>query len=274
MKRSTVLLLSPGLLLIIVLLILPILQMFLPTFVGDQFFLEKYLNFFHSSGNIQVILRTLMIAVITTLITLSLGLPTAYWMSRLGERWKKVVSIIVLFPILTNAVVRNFAWITILGKNGVINNLLMQLHLIEKPMTLLYTNFSIVIGSVYLFLPIMITSLVSSFSQLNFEVEEAASVIGARPSIVFFKVILPQLSVGMLTGSILVFVGSLTAYTTPQLLGGNKNMVLATLLQQQSITLGDWTSASVVAVILTVIAVLVMTIMNYGTKLMDRRNAK
>jgi len=118
----------------------------------------------------------------------------------------------------------------------------------------------------------MITSLVSSFGQLNQEIEEAAAILGARPMIVFFKVILPQVSIGIFTGSILVFVGALTAYTTPQLLGGNKNMVLSTLLQQQSITLGNWTSASVIAIVLTVIAIIAMTILNSVAKMIDRRN--
>lgn len=272
MRRFTNLLLAPGILIIVCLLIYPVLRMFVPTFTGGHSLFENYQLFFSSKNNVQVIERTIMIAIVTTLLTLGLGLPTAYWISRLTGGWRKMVSIVVLFPILTNAVVRNFAWILILGKNGVINNFLMKLHLIESPLTLLYTNLSIVIGAVYLFLPIMITSLVSSFSQLNGEVEEAAEVLGARPAVVFFKVILPQVSVGIFTGSILVFVGALTAYTTPQLLGGNKNMVLATLLQQQSITLGNWTSASVIAIVLTVIAVVTMLILNGISKLLDRRN--
>jgi len=246
--------------------------MFIPTFTGGSSIFENYQMFFSSKNNVQVVIRTLLIAIVTTLVTLGLGLPTAYWISRLNGGWSKLVSIIVLFPILTNAVVRNFAWILILGKNGVINNFLMKIHIISSPLTLLYTNLAIVVGAVYLFLPIMITSLVSSFGQLNQEIEEAAEVLGARPMIVFFKVILPQVSIGIFTGSILVFVGALTAYTTPQLLGGNKNMVLSTLLQQQSITLGNWTSASVIAIVLTVIAIIAMTILNSISKMIDRRN--
>lgn len=272
MKRFTNFLLLPGLLIIIILLIYPVLRIFVPTFTSGQSLFENYQMFFSSKNNVQVIIRTLLIAVVTTLVTLGLGLPTAYWISRMKGNWRKFVSIIVLFPILTNAVVRNFAWIMILGKNGVINNFLLKIHLIEHPITLLYTNLAIVIGAVYLFLPIMITSLVSSFSQLNGEIEEAGEVLGATPMVVFFKVILPQVSVGIFTGSILVFVGALTAYTTPQLLGGNKNMVLATLLQQQSITLGDWTSASVIAIVLTVIAVITMFTLNCISKMIDRRN--
>jgi len=272
LKKFKTLLLLPGLLIIIILLIYPVLRMFIPTFTGGSSIFENYQMFFSSKNNVQVVIRTLLIAIVTTLVTLGLGLPTAYWISRLNGGWSKLVSIIVLFPILTNAVVRNFAWILILGKNGVINNFLMKIHIISSPLTLLYTNLAIVVGAVYLFLPIMITSLVSSFGQLNQEIEEAAEVLGARPMIVFFKVILPQVSIGIFTGSILVFVGALTAYTTPQLLGGNKNMVLSTLLQQQSITLGNWTSASVIAIVLTVIAIIAMTILNSISKMIDRRN--
>lgn len=273
MKKRAVLFLLPGLLLIFILLTYPVIRMFIPTFTGGQTIFSNYQSFFSSENNVQIIFRTLFIAVMTTLVTLGLGLPTAYWISRLSGRWRKIISIIVLFPILTNAVVRNFAWIMILGKNGVINNFLMKMHIISSPLTLLYTNLAIIIGAVYLFLPIMITSLVSSYTQLNSEIEEAAEVLGSRPIVVFFKIIIPQISVGIFTGSILVFVGALTAYTTPQLLGGNKNMVLATLLQQQSITLGDWTSASVIAIVLTVIAFITMIALNWVSKVIDRRNS-
>jgi putative spermidine/putrescine transport system permease protein len=173
---------------------------------------------------------------------------------------------------LTNAVVRNFAWIIILGKDGVINEILLSLHIISSPLNILYTNTSIIIGSIYLFLPIMIMSLIGSVSELNLEVEEAAAVLGARPLVNLIKIIIPQLTTGILTGCILVFAGTMTAYTTPQILGGNRHLVMSTLIYQQAMTLGNWTNASVIAIILIIISALTMLLMGRVMKKIDRRS--
>jgi putative spermidine/putrescine transport system permease protein len=106
---------------------------------------------------------------------------------------------------------------------------------------------------------------------LNLEVEEAAAVLGATPWTTFTRVIVPQLTTGILTGSILVFAGAMTAYTTPQLLGGNRHLVMATLIYQQAMTLGDWNQASVVAVVLIIMTVVVLGLMRLVTRWLDRR---
>lgn len=259
----------PGMAAVVLLLFFPLLQMIIPTFSSDNTN-SSYTEFLSSNYNQEVIFRTVGIAVITTIIVLILGLPLALWISRQKGSVKKILSIVILFPILTNAVVRNFTWIIILGKNGVLNELFIKLHIISKPLSLLYTNFAIVVGLVYLFLPIMVTSLVGSIDELNIEVEEAAAILGASPSVSFFKVIIPQLITGILTGCILVFAGSMTAYTTPQILGGNRHLVMATLTYQESMTLGDWNSASIVAVILIVLTVISITLMRLITRRFNR----
>ncbi|MCG9226806.1 ABC transporter permease [Pediococcus pentosaceus] len=259
----------PGMAAVVLLLFFPLLQMIIPTFSSDNTN-SSYTEFLSSNYNQEVIFRTVGIAVITTIIVLILGLPLALWISRQKGSVKKILSIVILFPILTNAVVRNFTWIIILGKNGVLNELFIKLHIISKPLSLLYTNFAIVVGLVYLFLPIMVTSLVGSIDELNIEVEEAAAILGASPSVSFFKVIIPQLITGILTGCILVFAGSMTAYTTPQILGGNRHLVMATLIYQESMTLGDWNSASIVAVILIVLTVISIILMRLITRRINR----
>jgi putative spermidine/putrescine transport system permease protein len=152
-----------------------------------------------------------------------------------------------------------------------LNNLLQALHLISAPLTLLYTNTAIVIGSVYLFLPIMITTLVDSANGLNPEIEEAAAVLGARPFTILREIILPQMAPAILTGAILVFSGAMTAYTTPQLLGGNRHLVMSTLIYQQAMTLGNWTNASVVAMVLIVLSLIVLGLLRWYTGRLDRR---
>ena len=117
----------------------------------------------------------------------------------------------------------------------------------------------------------MIISLVGSISELNIEAEEAAAVLGANPWVNLIKIVIPQLVSGILTGCILVFAGAMTAYTTPQILGGNKNLVMSTLIYQQAMTLGNWKNASVIAIVLIIISALSMILMRKASRALDRR---
>lgn len=265
-------LLFPGIVLLCFFLVLPLLSSLIPTvFPESSFSLQLYIDFFKDSYFMAVLGRTLSISLIVTIFCAVLGLPAAYVISGVSKKWRGILIALTLFPLLTNSVIRSFAWITILGKNGVINNLLTMFGVINEPMSLLYTDFSIIIGSVYLFLPTMIMTLVGVLENIDDDLLEAAATLGLSPLKGFFKMILPLSLPGMIVGSILVFTGTLTAYTTPQLLGGNKKMMLATLLYQRATTLGDWTSASVVALVMIVITFAVMKALNLLAKSMDKR---
>ena len=265
-------LLFPGIVLLCFFLVLPLLSSLIPTvFPESSFSLQLYIDFFKDSYFMAVLGRTLSISLIVTIFCAVLGLPAAYVISGVSKKWRGILIALTLFPLLTNSVIRSFAWITILGKNGVINNLLMMFGVITEPMSLLYTDFSIIIGSVYLFLPTMIMTLVGGLENIDDDLLEAAATLGLSPLKGFFKIILPLSLPGMIVGSILVFTGTLTAYTTPQLLGGNKKMMLATLLYQRATTLGDWTSASVIALVMIVITFAVMKALNLLAKSMDKR---
>ena len=265
-------LLFPGVVLLCFFLVLPLLSSLIPTvFPESSFSLQLYIDFFKDSYFMAVLGRTLSISLIVTIFCAVLGLPAAYVISGVSKKWRGILIALTLFPLLTNSVIRSFAWITILGKNGVINNLLMMFGVITEPMSLLYTDFSIIIGSVYLFLPTMIMTLVGILENIDDDLLEAAATLGLSPLKGFFKIILPLSLPGMIVGSILVFTGTLTAYTTPQLLGGNKKMMLATLLYQRATTLGDWTSASVIALVMIVITFAVMKALNLLAKSMDKR---
>ncbi len=265
-------LLFPGIVLLCFFLVLPLLSSLIPTvFPESSFSLQLYIDFFKDSYFMAVLGRTLSISLIVTIFCAVLGLPAAYVISGVSKKWRGILIALTLFPLLTNSVIRSFAWITILGKNGVINNLLMMFGVINKPLSLLYTDFSIIIGSVYLFLPTMIMTLVGVLENIDDDLLEAAATLGLSPLKGFFNIILPLSLPGMIVGSILVFTGTLTAYTTPQLLGGNKKMMLATLLYQRATTLGDWTSASVIALVMIVITFAVMKALNLLAKSMDKR---
>lgn len=265
-------LIFPGVVLLCFFLVLPLLSSLIPTFFPrNSFSFQLYSEFFKDSYFMRVLWRTLVNSFFVTLICAVLGLPVSYVISGVSKKWKGILIALTLFPLLTNSVIRSFAWITILGKNGVINSLLMQWGIIKEPITLLYTDFSIIIGSVYLFLPTMVMTLIGVLENIDDDILEAASTLGLSPIKIFLKIIFPLSLPGMLVGSVLVFTGTLTAYTTPQLLGGNKKMMLATLLYQRVTALGDWTSASVIALVMIVITFIVMKGFNLLAKSMDKR---
>ncbi|MCY6482907.1 ABC transporter permease [Clostridium aestuarii] len=266
------LLLVPGIALILVFLFIPIINIIIPTFYGKTgISFDKYVEFFKDEYYVSIFKRTLKIALITSVITMVLGIPVAYFISRSNKNIRGALIACTVFPLLTNSVVRSFAWMTILGKNGIINTFLMNVGLIKEPYKLLYTESAIIVGTVYLFLPLMVVSLVGVMENIENDLLEAAESLGASRIKAFFKVVFPLSIPGIIVGSVLVFTGSLTAYTTPQLLGGNRNMVLSTLIYQKTMTLGDWNSASVVAAIMSITTVTIIFVIN---KLASRLNER
>lgn len=270
-KNSAYLLMVPGFVLLLLFLMLPLCSTLWPTVFDHGFSLNQYIEFFKDEYYLEIFYRTLKISLIATLVCTVFGVPTAYFISRCSTKWKGLLIAISIFPLLTNSVVRSFAWINILGKNGIINNALMSMGLIEQPLSMLYTEFAVLIGTIYLFLPIMIITLVGVMDNIDNDMMEAAESLGANRITAFMKVVLPMSVPGMITGAVLVFTGSLTAYTTPQLLGGNKALVLPTLIYQRSMTLNDWTGASVIAAIMIVITLIVMKGLNFVAAKVDKR---
>lgn len=272
MKRSsTWMMLAPGLIILLLCLALPLVSVLAPTFTAGEYPLSAYVQFFRDEYYRKILFRTLKIAVITTGICMAGGIPTAYFISRCNKKWRGILLAASIFPMMTNSVIRSFAWINILGSNGIVNRLLMALNVADKPMKLLYTDFAIIIGSVYLFLPLMIVTVTGVMENIDDDMMEAAQSLGAGRFEAFMKVIFPMSLPGIIVGGILVFTGTLTAYTTPQLLGGNSNMVLATLIYQRAMSVGDWNGASAVALIMIVITLVVIRGFNALASRLDKR---
>ncbi|CAK6477859.1 ABC transporter permease [Peribacillus castrilensis] len=262
-KRYLYLLLLPGVLFLTIFMIIPILMTIGTTFFheGGGFSVQGYLDFFQDRYFIEILLTTLRVSLFTTIICILLGFPAAYYISKLKQRKKAIMLLLTIFPLLTSPVVRSFSWMVIIGKNGVVNKLLMGMGLIEKPLDILYTPTAIIIGLVHLFLPLIIVTLVGVMENIETDLLKAAESLGASRLAVFSKVIIPLSVPGLVIGSILVFIGSFTAYTTPALLGG-KQRVISTFLYQNAITLNEWQVASIVATIMIAVTVLIISIMN------------
>lgn len=271
-KKYYYMLFVPCLVMVAYFMITPLIGMIIPTFKsngGGMF--SAYTNFFKDEYMMGIFYRTIKISLSSALICMVIGVPVAYFISRTSKKIMGLFMALTIFPILTNSVVRSFAWMSILGKNGVINNLLMKLNLIEEPLSLLYTEGAIIVGTVYIFLPLMIISLVGVMENIDKDLLEAAESLGANKFTAFCKVVFPLSLPGLIVGTVLVFTGSLTAYTTPQLLGGNKNTVLATLIYQKTMTLGDWQGAAVVAVIMIISTLVVIKGINFLASRLDKR---
>ena len=270
-KRTTWMMLVPGLVILLICLAIPLIKVIAPTFTAGDYPFSAYVQFFQDEYYRKIFLRTVRIAAITTVVCMIGGIPTAYFISRCDKKWRGLLLSASIFPMMTNSVIRSFAWINILGSNGIINKMLLAMNLIEKPMKLLYTDFAIIIGSVYLFLPLMIVTVTGIMENIDDDMMEAAQSLGAGRLEAFMKVIFPMSLPGIIVGGILVFTGTLTAYTTPQLLGGNSNMVLATLIYQRAMSVGDWNGASVVALIMILVTLIVIKGLNALASKLDKR---
>ncbi|CAM2077689.1 MAG: ABC transporter permease [Clostridium sp.] len=271
-RKGRYLLFIPCIVLVAYFMIVPLVEIIIPTFTNtkDGMF-SAYKEFFTDSYMMSIFLRTIKISVISSVICMIIGVPVSYYISRVSKKIRGLFIALTVFPILTNSVVRSFAWMSILGKNGIINNLLMKLNIINEPLSLLYTEGAIIVGTVYIFLPLMIISLVGVMENIDNDLLEAAESLGANRLKSFFKVVFPLSLPGLIVGTVLVFTGSLTAYTTPQLLGGNKNTVLATLIYQKTMTLGDWQGAAVVATIMIIVTLIVIKGINFLASRLDKR---
>ena len=253
----------PGCLFLAVFMLIPLFTLILQTFFDEagNFSLSGYLSLLESTYFKQVFERSIRLSLISTLACAVLGFPTAYYISKYSKN-KGMLMALAVFPMFTSPVIRSFSWMVILGKKGFVNRFLVESGLVDKPLSLLYNEFSMVVGFIQLFLPLMILSLIGIMDNISEDLNLAAGNLGASKAKVFRHVVLPLSIPGLVTGSVLVFTGCLTAYTTPQLLGGTDTRVLATMIYQQAMSLGDWTQASVVAVIMIVVTMLVSSVIN------------
>lgn len=253
---------APALLLVLLFLGLPVLATLATTFGDPKGPLSQYAAFFNSRFRMTVLWRTMEVAVITTTISLIVGFLTAWVVAKAPSRLKSILIIAAVFPLLTGVVVRSFAWLIILGKNGILNDTLIWLGLITEPLSMLYTQFSVTIAMVYLFVPLMILTLVGVLEGIPQDLTEAAASLGATPAAAFRQVILPMAVPGLIVGSVLVFTGSFTSYATPQLLGGERQMMMGTFLYQRAMVTFDWVGASTIAAVMVVVTLTTVLVMS------------
>ena len=209
-----------------------------------------------------IILRSFVLAVSATIISLIIGFPAAYFISRQPDNIKNILIFLVTIPFWTNLLVRTFAWIIILGKGGVIESSFSFFGLLteDESLNLMYTNFAILIGLVYSYLPLMVLPIFSSLEKLDVRLLEAASDLYSSKMEIIRRVIIPLTFPGMIGGSSLVCVPCLGAFIAPDLLGGGKNLLLGSLIQFQFSTARNWPFGAAVAMFLLSLVVIVLVI--------------
>lgn len=252
-------LLGPSLGFVALFFLAPVVALLLSAFQVDSanasWGLQNFTAFFAEPLNRDVYWRTVRLAGLATLTAAVVGYPAAMAIVRLPARWRGLVTGLVILPLMVSPIARTYAWIVLLGRNGLVNSALVGSGVVEGPVPMLYTEAAVFIGLLQLMLPLMLVSLVSALENLPADVEHAARSLGATPLQAFFRVTLPLTQEGLVLGGTLVFTGCVTAYITPALLGGAKVLMLETLLYQKVNSGGDLPAASVIAVLLLVTTV-------------------
>ncbi|WP_421997167.1 ABC transporter permease [Reyranella sp.] len=206
---------------------------------------------------------TLRIGLVTTVVALLIGYPLAHWMARMHSRLgHALVLMAVIAPMLTGIVVRTFAWMTILQDKGVINTLLIQWGVIEKPLPLMYNEFGTVVALVHIYVPFMVLTLTGVIGRIDERLEQAARSLGAGRFRAFLEVTLPLSLPGILAGSLLVFALSISAYVTPSLMGGTDVLTLPMLIAQQVGTSFNPNFAGALGVILLLVSLIIVIAYN------------
>ncbi len=217
---------------------------------------SNYQALLQDSLYLSTFLYSVKVAAISTVFCLLVGYPMAYAIARCAPSTRNLLLMLIILPFWTSFLLRVYAWIGLLKTNGVINNTLLALGVIDEPLTLLYTDFAVYIGIVYSYLPFMILPLYSNLEKHDLTLLEAASDLGASPMKAFFKVTLPLSMPGVVAGCLLVFIPAVGEFVIPSLLGRTDQLMIGTVLSAQFFGARNWPVASAVAIVLLLMLLL------------------
>lgn len=207
-------------------------------------------------------LSSLKFAAITTVLCLIIGYPFAYFMARSRTTVRPVLMMMVMLPFWTSFLLRIYAWKGILANNGILNHILMSIGVIGEPLHLMNTQFSLIIGMVYAYLPFMILPLYANLVKMDIRFLEAAADLGATPVQTFWRITVPLSKSGIIAGSMLVFIPAVGEYVIPELLGGPETLMIGHVLWDEFFTNNDWPMASSVTVVVILLILVPMAIFN------------
>jgi putative spermidine/putrescine transport system permease protein len=251
----------PASLLVLIIVLIPTLQLFRYSLniydpiesMRSALTLENYAKFFVDAYYLNVLRTTLQVAALCTALSLVLGFPIAYMLAKTQTRWKSLLIVLLVFPLMVGSVVRSAGWMVVLGNVGFINSTLITLGIIDQPIRLLYTSTAVVLGTTGVVLPYMILTLQSVLEGVDLTVEEAARNLGAGFFRTLWRVVLPIAIPGVAAGTMLVFILCMNAYATPVLLGGTGIAMMAPAVYDQVSKAANWPFGATLALILMLV---------------------
>ncbi len=229
-----------------------------------QFTLENFIRFFTDVDFLSTLWISLKIAFLTTILCILIGYPIAYLIAKSKPKQRNLYILLITLPMWINMLVRTYAWIGILSDNGLINYVLQLLGF--EPQKLLYTDFAVVLGMVYNFIPFMILQIESSLAKLDNSLLDAANDLGADRFHRFMRVTLPLSLPGVISGITLVFLPAVSSFVIPKLMGGGGYMLIGNVIENQFITVGEWNFGSAISMIMACIIMISM----YITRKLDK----
>lgn len=231
----------------------------LMTWADDQLSVALNLaNYFQLTDDplyAEAYLQSLQIAAVSTLCCLAIGYPLAWAVAHSKPSTRNILLLLVILPSWTSFLIRVYAWMGILKNNGVLNNVLMWLGVIDQPLVILHTNLAVYIGIVYAYLPFMVLPIYTALTRLDYSLVEASLDLGARPLKTFFSVIVPLTKGGIIAGSMLVFIPAVGEFVIPELLGGPDSIMIGRVLWQEFFNNRDWPVASSVAIVMLLLLI-------------------
>ena len=253
---------APYLLLVFFLIIIPVGWLFYMSFIGrdGSFSIENYERMLKSKSYIRIFITTFKISFLTTLICALLGYPLTYFMSQLSRKWAGICMIGVLIPFWTSLLVRTYAWLVLLQRKGLINNIAIDLGFISEPIKFVHNTSGTLIGMAHIMLPFLILPLYANMRAIDKDCLKAAANLGATPTRAFWTVFFPLSIPGLLAGLLIVFVICLGFYVTPAVLGGGKVIMAAMKISSNIELYFSWGAASALGVVLLVVTMLILYI--------------
>jgi putative spermidine/putrescine transport system permease protein/spermidine/putrescine transport system permease protein len=272
-RRMLLLLCTPGMLVALVLLFLPIGWLFWFSIVdgAGAFTAENYVRIWRGGAYLAIFATTFEISLLVTTICLLLGYPLAYCLSQLSPRLAGILLLGVLVPFWTSLLVRTYAWLVLLQRQGLVNNLLINLGVIDQPAILVHNTLGVVIGMTHIMLPFLVLPLYVSMRAINTDYMKAAASLGGRPAAAFWTVFFPLSMPGLVAGVVLTFILCLGFYITPAILGGGRVQFIAQRIYASVSLFPTWGPASALGVVLLVLTVAVLLLSQALLKRWRRR---
>ncbi|WP_336096445.1 ABC transporter permease [Roseovarius sp. CH_XMU1461] len=251
---------SPALLLVLVILVIPVGWLFYVSFIGadGSFSLENYERMIKRKSYARIFWTTFQVSLLTTGLCVLIGYPLAYFMSQLPRRLANLCMITVLLPFWTSLLVRTYAWLVLLQKNGLVNNWAISLGLWDEPLKLVHNLNGTLIGMVHIMLPFLILPTYGAMTAIDRDYLKAASNLGASPRRAFWTVFLPLSTPGLFAGALMVFILCLGFFVTPAVLGGGKVILVSMKIVSNIELFVNWGAASALGVVLMVLTVAVL----------------